>query len=50
MCAALSAAGCCDACATPDGDALLYGAESLLHTVKLQVGAAAAAHVCWGGG
>ncbi|EFN56935.1 hypothetical protein CHLNCDRAFT_143468 [Chlorella variabilis] len=38
VCAALSAAGCCDACATPDGDALLYGAESLLHTVKLQTG------------
>ena len=35
--AALNAAGHVDAVATPDGDALLFGARTLFHTLKLQV-------------
>ena len=37
MCAALNSAGHADACATNDGDALLFGAETLFHTLKLSV-------------
>jgi hypothetical protein len=35
---ALQRLGCVDAVASPDADALVYGAEALLHTLKLQVG------------
>ncbi len=35
--AALEAAGHVDAVGTPDGDALLFGARTLFHTLKLQV-------------
>lgn len=34
MCAALDRAGHVDACATSDGDALLFGAQTLFHTMK----------------
>lgn len=37
MCAALNAAGLVDACATFDGDVLLFGAHTVYHTLKLQV-------------
>ena len=37
MCAALTSAGHADACATTDGDALLFGAPVLFHTLKLGV-------------
>lgn len=37
VCAALNAAGCVDACASKDGDCLLYGAEVLLPSLKLSV-------------
>ena len=37
MCAALNAAGLVDACATFDGDVLLFGAQTVYHTLKLQV-------------
>jgi 5'-3' exonuclease len=40
--AALAAAGAVDAVASPDGDTLLYGAETLLHTLRLSVGASVA--------
>ncbi|KAL0042957.1 hypothetical protein WJX79_005070 [Trebouxia sp. C0005] len=36
MCAALNAAGLVDACATFDGDVLLFGAHTVYHTLKLQ--------------
>ncbi|DBB04272.1 TPA: hypothetical protein ACH3X1_012770 [Trebouxia sp. C0004] len=36
MCAALNAAGVVDACATFDGDVLLFGAHTVYHTLKLQ--------------
>lgn len=37
VCAALAAAGCVDAVATFDSDALLYGAETVYQTLKLSV-------------
>lgn len=37
MCAALNAADLVDACATFDGDVLLFGAHTVYHTLKLQV-------------
>lgn len=37
MCAALNAAGLVHACATCDGDVLLFGAQTTFHTLKLQV-------------
>ena len=37
-CAALNRAGHVHGCATNDGDALLFGAETLFHTLKLVVG------------
>ena len=37
MCAALNMAGLADACATFDGDVLLFGAHTVFHTLKLQV-------------
>ena len=37
MCAALNKAGLADACATFDGDVLLFGAHTVFHTLKLQV-------------
>ncbi len=37
MCAALNAGGLVDACATFDGDVLLFGAHTVYHTLKLQV-------------
>lgn len=37
MCAALNKAGIVDACATFDGDVLLFGAHTVYHTLKLQV-------------
>ena len=37
MCAALNTAGLVHACATCDGDVLLYGAQTTFHTLKLQV-------------
>jgi len=37
MCAALNEAGLVDACATFDGDVLLFGAHTVYHTLKLQV-------------
>ena len=36
--AALEQAGLVDACATSDGDALVFGASIVFHTLKLQVG------------
>ena len=45
--AALEQAGLADACATPDGDALVFGAAVVYHTVKLQVAAPpSACYVC----
>ena len=40
-CAALNRAGCVDGCASSDSDTLLYGAEAVYHTLKLQVSRAA---------
>ena len=37
-CAALNRAGCVDGCASSDSDTLLYGAEAVYRTLKLQVG------------
>lgn len=37
MCAALNEAGLVHACATCDGDVLLFGAQTTFHTLKLQV-------------
>ncbi len=37
MCAALNSAGHVDACTTNDGDALLFGAETLFHTLRIVV-------------
>lgn len=37
MCAALNEAGLVHACATCDGDVLLFGAQTTYHTLKLQV-------------
>lgn len=37
MCAALNEAGLVHACATCDGDVLLFGAHTTFHTLKLQV-------------
>lgn len=34
MCAALDRAGHVDACATSDGDALLFGAQTLFQSIK----------------
>lgn len=52
VCAALNRAGCVDAAASSDSDTLLYGAETLLHTLKLQVGGgqAASPSTCLGRG
>lgn len=38
MCAALNQQGLVDGCATLDGDVLLFGARTVYHTFKLQVG------------
>lgn len=35
--AALEVAGLVDACATSDGDALVFGASHIYHTLRLQV-------------
>lgn len=37
VCAALNRAGCVDAAASSDSDTLLYGAETLLQSLKLSV-------------
>ena len=37
VCAALSRAGCVDGCGSNDSDCLVYGAESVYHTLKLSV-------------
>ena len=37
MCAALNEAGLVHACATVDGDVMLFGAQTIFHTLKLQV-------------
>lgn len=37
VCAALNRAGCVDAVASSDSDTLLYGAETLLQSLKLSV-------------
>lgn len=36
--AVLEQAGLVDACATSDGDVLVFGASTVYHTLKLQVG------------
>ena len=37
LCAALNQQGLVHSCATLDGDVLLFGAEQVYHTLKLQV-------------
>lgn len=37
LCAALNQQGLVDGCATLDGDVLLFGAQTVYHTFKLQV-------------
>lgn len=46
MCAALNEAGLVHACATFDGDVLLFGAQTIFHTLKLQVKCFFCFH-CW---
>ena len=40
LCAALNQQGLVHGCATLDGDVLLFGAHTVYHTLKLQVGLA----------
>ena len=47
MCAALNEAGLVHACATCDGDVLLFGAQTTFHTLKLQVGLRCCMLVCY---
>ena len=47
MCAALNEAGLVHACATCDGDVLLFGARTTFHTLKLQVRLRCCMLVCY---